>query len=126
MKDGFKLALTLIAGAAIGAAAAGALKAQARPPAFHVAETEVFDRDGYVKNFIPLADPITKAGGGRFLVRGGNPVAMDGDAPKGRVVILEFENMDKLKAWRASMKDADAVREKYAKTRTYAVEGVPK
>ncbi len=79
-----------------------------------------------MKTFVPLADPLTKAAGGRFVVRGGSPIAMDGEPPKGRVVILEFETMDKLKAWRASMKDADAVREKYARTRTYAVEGVAK
>ncbi|MEI9803652.1 MAG: DUF1330 domain-containing protein [Pseudolabrys sp.] len=126
MQPNLKLSLALTAGVGIGCLAANALHAQSQAPAFHVAEVETFDRDGYVKNFVPLADPLTKAAGGRFVVRGGAPIAMEGEAPKGRIVILEFETMDKLKAWRASMKDADTVREKYAKARTYAVEGLAK
>jgi uncharacterized protein (DUF1330 family) len=126
MNSIFKFGAALSVGAIIGAAAVGGLKAQSGPPAFHIGEVDTFDREGYAKTFVPLADPLTKAAGGRFLVRGGVPIAMEGEAPKGRIVILEFENMDKLKAWRASMKDADAVREKFARTRTYAVEGLTK
>ncbi len=120
------IVLALIVGIAVGASGVTVLKARSQPRAYHIGEVDVFDREGYTKNFIPLADPVTRAGGGQFLVRGGNPTTMEGDAPKGRIVILEFKNMDKLKAWRASMKDADAAREKYARTRTYAVEGVAK
>jgi uncharacterized protein (DUF1330 family) len=126
MNGSIKLGITLLAGLVIGALAMKNLQAAGGPPAYHVAETEIFDRDGYVKTFIPIADPLTRSAGGTFVVRGGTPIAMEGEAPKGRVVILEFENMDKLKAWRASMKDADLVREKFARTRTYAVEGVAK
>ncbi|HZL31862.1 MAG TPA: DUF1330 domain-containing protein [Pseudolabrys sp.] len=126
MKTGYKIALALLAGVTIGAATMKGLNAQTQPRAYHVGEVDVFDREGYAKNFVPLADPPTKAAGGRFVVRGGSPIAMEGDAPKGRIVILEFDNMEKLKAWRTSMKDADSVREKYARTRTYAVEGLAK
>jgi uncharacterized protein (DUF1330 family) len=126
MKALGKLALALSAGVVIGAVAVKGLSAQSGPPAFHIAEVDTFDRAGYLKNFVPLADPLTKAAGGRFVVRGGSPIAMEGEAPKGRIVILEFEDMDKLKAWRASMKAADAVREKYARARAYAVEGLAK
>jgi uncharacterized protein (DUF1330 family) len=124
MTPRYSLAIALLTGIVVGGASMQALKAQNKARAYHIGEVDVFDRDGYLKNFVPLADPITKAGGGKFLARGGAAVPMEGEPPKGRIVILEFETMDQLKAWRASMKDADAVREKYARTRTYAVEGL--
>jgi uncharacterized protein (DUF1330 family) len=38
--------------------------------------------------------------GGRFLVRGGwDPVVLEGDAPAGRVVILEFESRERALEW---------------------------
>jgi uncharacterized protein (DUF1330 family) len=36
---------------------------------------------------------------GDKYVAGGSPIAIEGAAPDNRVVILQFESMDKLKAW---------------------------
>jgi hypothetical protein len=60
-----------------------------------------------------------------------SPVARDkafsitGEPPANRVVILQFENMDKVKAWRDVTRDAqEKIGNKYAIFRTFAVEGV--
>ncbi len=45
--------------------------------------------------------------------------------PANRVVILQFENMDKVKAWRDVARDAqEKIGKKYATFRTFAVEGI--
>ena len=55
MNSNYKLAAALVAGAAIGGAAIQGLHAQAKPPAFVVAEINVSNQDGFVKEFAPLA-----------------------------------------------------------------------
>jgi uncharacterized protein (DUF1330 family) len=64
--------------------------------------------------------------GGKYLVRGGHVVALDGDAPK-RVVVSVFDSVEKAQAWRASAawKELTPVRSKAAKTRAYIAEGLP-
>jgi uncharacterized protein (DUF1330 family) len=54
-------------------------------------------------------------------------VILDGAPPEGRVVVLKSENMDKALQWRdsAAHKDLVQMRDKYSKTRSYLVEGVP-
>jgi hypothetical protein len=64
--------------------------------------------------------------GGRYIAGGFNKtVAITGQPPADRVVILQFENMDKVKAWRDAARDAqEKIGSKYATFRTFAVEGV--
>jgi uncharacterized protein (DUF1330 family) len=73
--------------------------------------------------------PITKTildGGGKFLARGGTTLTIEGEAPKNRVVVLQFESMDKVQAWVNSpaYKDAQSIGRKNATLRVYAVEGI--
>ena len=64
---------------------------------------------------------------GKYLAGGFNKTqSLAGTEPPNRVVLLQFGNMDAVKAWR---KEGEAdlendVGEKYAKFRGYAVEGV--
>jgi uncharacterized protein (DUF1330 family) len=44
---------------------------------------------------------------GDKYVAGGSPIAIEGAAPDNRVVILQFESMDKLKAWWDSSSQKD-------------------
>jgi uncharacterized protein (DUF1330 family) len=64
--------------------------------------------------------------GGKYLVRGGRVVALDGAAAPKRVVVSVFESVDKAEAWRnsAGWKELEPIRAKAAKTRAYIVEGV--
>ncbi|HLL27464.1 MAG TPA: DUF1330 domain-containing protein [Xanthobacteraceae bacterium] len=126
MKTQYTIALAMLAGAAIGAAAVQGLHAQAKPPAFIVAEINVTNEEGFLKEFAPLAQKALSAGAGyKVLARGGKTVSFYGDAPKSRVVINTFENLDAaVSAYNsAAYKEAKAIGDKYATFRIFAVEG---
>jgi uncharacterized protein (DUF1330 family) len=127
MKTHYTVALSLLAGVAIGAAAVGALHAQAKPPAYVVAEIDVIDVGPYDKEYVPPAAKAIVDGGGKYIVRGGETTPFYGDPPKSRIAIMTFESMDKAKAAFDSpaFKAAKAIGDKYAKFRVYAVEGLP-
>jgi uncharacterized protein (DUF1330 family) len=131
MKSRYTVALSMIAGAALGGAAIQGLHAQAKPPVYYVAEIDVTNPDAYAKEYVPKAQAIIKAAGGRFLAIGGvsggaQVTAFDGTAPK-RLVVQVWDSMDKIKAWRANPEyiEARKIGEKYAKFRAFAVEGLP-
>jgi len=71
MKTRYTVALSMIAGAALGSAAIQALHAQAKPPVYLVTEIDVTNPDAYAKEFAPKAQATIKAAGGRFIVIGG-------------------------------------------------------
>src|SRR5207249_7704275 len=107
MKTRYTVALSMVAGAALGGAAIQGLHAQAKPPVYFVAEIDVTNPDAYAKEYAPKAQAIIKAAGGRFLAIGGSAAttgtvtAFDGDPPK-RVVVQVWDSMEKIRAWRAN------------------------
>ena len=117
--------LAMIASAALGAAAVQTLHAQAKPPAYNVAEITIKDQDGYNKEYLPLVTKAITDAGGKFIVRGGKTISYEGAAPAPRVVVVRFENLDKLQTLynSAPYKDAIAVGDKYATQRIFGVEG---
>ena len=123
--------MAVTAGVAIGALAVQGLHAQAKPPVYFVAEIDVTNPDAYAKEYAPRAQAIIKAAGGRFLAIGGSAAttgtvtALDGDAPK-RVVVQVWDSMEKIRAWRANPEyiELRKVGEKYAKFRSFAVDGL--
>ena len=125
-----KLGLVMLSCAVLGALASEALRAQARPPAYLIGQIDVSDPEGYAEEYLPKAREIIKAHGGRLLAAAGaaasgsQVVAIDGEAPK-RVVIYVYPSMDALQAWRNDPEYVQVRRvgEKYAKYRTFAVEG---
>ena len=127
----YKIAVAVTAGVAIGALAVQGLHAQAKPPVYYVAEIDVTNPDAYAKEYAPKAQAIIKAAGGRFLAIGGSAAttgtvtAFDGDAPK-RVVVQVWDSMEKIQAWRANPEYVELrkVGEKYAKFRSFAVDGL--
>ena len=131
MRSNYKIAVAVTAGVAIGALAVQGLHAQAKPPVYFVAEIDVTNPDGYAKEYAPKAQAIIKAAGGRFLAIGGSAAttgtvtAFDGDAPK-RVVVQVWDSMEKIRAWRANPEYVEIrkVGEKYAKFRSFAVDGL--
>ena len=64
MKTRFTVALSMVAGIAIGAVAIQGLHAQAKPKAYVVSETEIVD-EATVKVHSPLVRAATDAAGGR-------------------------------------------------------------
>jgi len=70
---------------------------------------------------------VIKAAGGKYLVAGGKITTIEGEPPKPRVVIQQWDSLEKYQAYRdsAAFKDLLPTREKIAKFRTFIVEGVP-
>ena len=118
--------LGLIAGIGIGAVAVQALHAQAKPPAFFIAEVTPTNPDAYLKEFVPTITKSQQDYGAKYLAQGGKTISILGEPPKSRVVVIQFETLDKIQAWLNSTgyKDAQAIGNKYATFRTFAVEGV--
>ena len=118
--------LAMIASAALGAAVVQTLHAQAKPPAYNIVEITIKDQDGYNKEYLPLVTKAITDAGGKFIVRGGKTISYEGATPAPRVVVVQFENLDKLQALynSASYKDAIAVGDKYSTQRIFGVEGI--
>jgi uncharacterized protein (DUF1330 family) len=125
MKATSKIALAMIGSFALGAAAVQSLHAQATPPGYAIVEVNVTDKEGYTNEFVPLIAKEIQAGGGKYIVRGGNPVTLQGTAPALRVVVLQFDSVEKALAWWNSpgRMAAQSIGDKYATTRAFAVEG---
>jgi uncharacterized protein (DUF1330 family) len=127
MKTNYKLALTLLAGIALGGAAIQGLHAQARPPAYIVADLNVTDQDGFAKNFAPMVEKIIVDGGGKYLAGGGKIVMIEG-APSNRFVMFVFPNLDQAVATftSAAYKNVRKTGNPYANNfHILAVEGLP-
>jgi uncharacterized protein (DUF1330 family) len=133
MKTRYTVALAMLAGAALGAAAVQGLHAQAKPPVYFVAEISVNNPDAYGKEYAPKAQATIKAHGGRLVALGGaggagaqTVTAFDGDPPK-RAAIQIWDSMEQLKAWYNSpeYQEARKIGLKYATFRSFAVEGRP-
>ncbi len=124
MKILFTAALSMLAGVAIGGTAVQTLHAQAKPPAYVILEGDVTNVDAYIKEYLPLVRKALLDGGGKYLAANGKFVTFAGEPPK-RIAILVYENLYKAQAalTSAAFRDAHAIGEKYAKFRTFAVEG---
>ena len=118
--------LVAVLGVIVGAAAVQALHAQAKPPAYVVAEIDVTNAEPYDKEYVPPAAKAVTDAGGKYVVRGGRTVAIFGQPPQPRIAVMVFESMEKANAAfdSAAYKEAKKIGDKYAKFRVYAVEGL--
>jgi uncharacterized protein (DUF1330 family) len=126
MKTARVITFSTIAGIALGACLVEALHAQSKPLAYVIGEINVTDPEGFARDFSPLArKALAEAPGYRALVLGGKTVAIEGPAPKARVIINVFDNLDAaVQAYNsADFKAAKKIGDKYATFHTYAVEG---
>src|SRR5262245_54649545 len=98
MNSKYKLALSALAGAAVGAAAVQGLHAQAKPKAYIVTESELLDAASLAE-YTPQAQAAAKAAGGvPGVVASGKIVALIGDPPK-RFGASEWESLEKAQAY---------------------------
>jgi uncharacterized protein (DUF1330 family) len=127
MNTNFKVAMALVAGAALGAAAVQGLNAQAKPKAYTIALNEVID-PAATAAYGPLVQAQIKAAGGRiFNTAGGKVVAIIGAPPPNRVAINEWDNLDQAVAFYKSKAYTDLApqRDKAQKViQLFAVEAV--
>jgi uncharacterized protein (DUF1330 family) len=116
---GIGAALAAIAGAALHAANAPT------PKGYVIGEVQVTDPETY-QTYAGQTKPILEKFGGRYLARGGQTIPLEGAAPAGRVVILEFPSVAAAKAFQDSpeYQAMAEIRRKSSTGRAFIVEGL--
>jgi uncharacterized protein (DUF1330 family) len=93
--------------------------------AYVIVETDITDPERY-EQYKAASPGAISAGGGRFLVRGGELAVLEGDWEPTRLVVLEFEDLAAAKRWYESeiYQEAKRLRDGAAALRMVAVQGV--
>jgi uncharacterized protein (DUF1330 family) len=94
-------------------------------PAYVINDMEITDPLRF-EDYKRLSPPTVAAYGGRFLARGGEVTALEGDWQPKRLVMLEFPSMAQAQAWLNSPEYAPArrLRQLSAKSRMVVIEGM--
>jgi uncharacterized protein (DUF1330 family) len=94
-------------------------------PAYVINDMEITDPLRF-EEYKRLSPPTVAAYGGRFLARGGEVTALEGDWQPKRLVMLEFPSMAQAQAWLNSPEYAPArrLRQLSAKSRMVVIEGM--
>jgi len=114
MKTKYTVALSMLAGVAIGAVAIQGLHAQAGKRVYLLSQSDVVDKAATEKWDATVRAALTKAGG--TFATSEKIVAVTGTAPQ-RIGVTEFPSMEKAQAWIDSKerKDLAPQREKAIK-----------
>ncbi|MEI6781842.1 MAG: DUF1330 domain-containing protein [Verrucomicrobiota bacterium] len=93
-------------------------------PAYIIARVQVTDWERY-REYTRATPAAIASFGGRFIVRGGETIALEGPQETGRVVVIEFPSLDKAKAFYHSEEYSRArkLREGAATGQFLAIEG---
>ena len=93
-------------------------------PAYIIARVQVTDWERY-REYTRATPAALASFGGRFIVRGGETIALEGPQETGRVVVIEFPSLDKAKAFYHSEEYSRArkLREGAATGQFLAIEG---
>ncbi|RMR51949.1 MULTISPECIES: DUF1330 domain-containing protein [Pseudomonas] len=121
-----KLACLTLAVTSLAMSAAFAqTPAPAKPLAYYVAEFEP-TTPGAIKPYSDRVEDTFKPFGGRFIVRGGEVDALEGEKPMGRMVVIAFDNIEQARAWYRSpaYEVIKPIRHKAGKTNVYIVQGI--
>jgi uncharacterized protein (DUF1330 family) len=116
--------VALLAGFAFGAATVEGVRAQAKPPAYTIAEIEVTDQATY-QEYMKGTSVQVPVAGGRFIVRGGRTFVVNGAPPK-RIVVIQWENFEKAQAFFESeaYRHFIPIRDKSSHFRAFVIDGV--
>ncbi len=95
-------------------------------PAYVIVEVKVIDPLLY-QEVIRLTPPTVKAYGGKYLARGGRCDTLSGTWQPERLVILEFESIERAREWLDSpeYRPVKAVRHRCARTNMVVIESLP-
>jgi uncharacterized protein (DUF1330 family) len=94
--------------------------------AYVIVEIDVTDPVGYEEYKNQAGASVLKYGG-KYIVRGGRTEVLEGDWKPKRIVVLEFESMERAKAWLncEEYREPRKMRHRTAKTNMILVEGNP-
>jgi uncharacterized protein (DUF1330 family) len=130
MRTQYTVALSMLAGVALGAVSVGGLYAQGKAPGAYaiIAFSDVGDPAAFKANVLDKAPEAIKKHGGHFVVRTNDiTVLRAGDPPLKRYVIIGFDGVQQAKAWYGAddMKGINAYNEQHTKGRAFVVEAAP-
>jgi len=93
--------------------------------AYLIGQIQVTDLEQY-KEYMKASPGVNEKFGGRFIVRGGERVTLEGPEEGRRIVVIEFPSLDQVKAFFQSPEYAEIkkLREGAAIASFVAVEGV--
>ena len=93
--------------------------------AYVIAEIEVTDPETF-EEYRKLVPPTIEAFGGRYVVRGGAIGSLEGGWQPKRMVVVEFDDAERAKAWHDSelYAPARALREASTNSRMIVVDGL--
>src|SRR5579863_9082801 len=115
---------TVAAALMIAAAGFTLLHAAVSPKGYVISEITVTDPEAY-KQYAAAVPPIVAKFGGTYLVRGGQTLAVEGEPPRGRIVVIEFDSLAAARSFEDSP-DYQAItplRHKAASSRVFLAEG---
>jgi uncharacterized protein (DUF1330 family) len=100
MKTYQKLALAVLAGVSIGIAGARLIHAQQTktPPGYVIAEVEVTDPSTMQKYVDKISETLAPFNH-HYVVLGHKIQALEGEPPKGGIVIIAFDSAEKAREW---------------------------
>jgi uncharacterized protein (DUF1330 family) len=127
LKTNYKLALAVLAGVSIGVAGAMAIQAQQvqTPPGYFIAEVEVVDLTAMQKYAAKVPETLAPFNH-HYVIHSSKIQALEGEAPKGGIVVIAFDSAEKAREWYDSPAYAAIrpIRQSAAKSRILIVEGV--
>jgi uncharacterized protein (DUF1330 family) len=94
-------------------------------PAYIIVDIEVQDPVGY-EEYKKLAGASVEKYGGRYVVRGGETEVLEGEWQPKRIVVLEFESMQRAKDWLncEEYREPRKMRHRTARTKMILVQGM--
>ena len=94
-------------------------------PAYVIVQIDIHDAETYAR-YRELAPPSIARYGGRYVVRGGATEVLEGSWKPGRLVVLEFPDMEAARQWWASPEyaEAKALRQSCADAEMLLAEGM--
>ena len=93
--------------------------------AYVIVQIDIVDPAGY-EEYKKLAGATVEKYGGKYVVRGGKTEVLEGDWQPKRIVVLQFDSMQRAKDWLhcEEYREPRKTRHRTAKTNMVLVEGV--
>jgi uncharacterized protein (DUF1330 family) len=93
--------------------------------AYVIVEIDIVDPAGY-EEYKQLAGATVERYGGKYIVRGGAVETLEGNWKPKRIVVLQFDSMQRAKEWLncEEYREPRKMRHRTARTRMVVVEGV--
>ncbi len=94
-------------------------------PAYFIFDVKIHNLDG-MKVYRETVESTYKRYGGKRVALGGDVITIEGLPPQGHVVMLQFDSMEKAKAWHDSPEYQEILRDRVASadSNVWLVEGV--